>query len=167
MAKSTYRYALMLYREDGDPAGEVPVAVDWEAAEECTRFQAMRRGLLEPTELRTAVILPLWSTTAGAPYLRGFRVELKRSGFATVFHDFVTSYFKELALRASSEMVERGKLEKGEVFRYRPLAFPLHDEPDGRRFGFVAEEVIPPVPIRSTALESLASAGAVMGEPRE
>ena len=165
VASSAYSYALVLYGADGAEAGRVPVTVDWEAAEEWTRFRALRRGLLGPTELRAARILPLWSREPGEPYIRGFRADLSRSGSAEVFQDFPTAYFKELAVRASSEMVERGRLEKGETFRYRAVAFPRNQEPEEPRSGFVAEEVIPPIPLRTTALEAFGSAAVAVGEP--
>ena len=164
MARSAYSFALLLYREGGDRLGQVPIAVDWEPAEEWTRFRALRRGQLGPTDLIPAAITPLWSEDLGEPYLRGFRVELEAPG-SVLSHDFATTYFKEPARHASTRLVEQGRLKEGEKFRYRPIAFLGREDSAPRRLSFTTEEVMPPLPIRTSSIGRLGAGAVAVGAP--
>jgi hypothetical protein len=187
-SENGYRYALMLYREDGSPLGRAKVEVDWEPAEEWARFSAVRQGSLGITEQPEVAIQPLWSSKLGEPYMRGFRVDVRgrpvpesashadsgsesssRGCSGDASSDFAIGYFIDLARQASVQLVESGHLKTGESYLYLPVAFPGggDDEgglPEGERGGFTADEVIPPLPLRSATLETFLSGSAPVGE---
>jgi proteasome lid subunit RPN8/RPN11 len=166
MARNGYEYSMKLYRQNGDPLGDVPMSVDWTPAEECARFEGVRRGLLDPAESRCAAIVPLWSARPGAPFTRGFRVRLSGPKAHEMVRDFGPTYFKDLAVRASSDLVERGLLARGETFRYRVVALRHREGPVRPRPVFVTEEVIPPLPLVTSELGALASGALPVGEQR-
>lgn len=121
MFATDYRYGLMLFRADGSDLDTVPVTVDWEPAAECARFGYARRGSLPLCGEGPASIEPLWHRTEGEPYLRGFRVVHDNHG-RKMTSDFPSSYFDEVAARASSELVKSGKLAAGDRYLYQAIA---------------------------------------------
>ena len=166
MRHDEYTYSLKLFRQNGEPLDDLPMSVDWAPAEECARFEGVRRGLLDPDELRCASVVPLWSEQPGAPFLRGFRVQLSGPNAHEMVRDFGSTYFRDLAVRASSDLVERGLLVRGETFRYRVVALRRREGQARPRPVFVTEEVIPPLPLRTSNLAALASGSLPVGEHR-
>lgn len=154
MVENPYQYVLELYKEDGAKLGQMAVEVDFEPAREWTRFCALRRSDLSPADAgAAAAICPLWHSTVGAPYLRGFRVRITGNGSAEVARDFLVSYFRNLAQQASSYFVERGKLKEGEHFHYFVTAYPRAREPEGTPdFRFTAKEAELAMPLVTSVL---------------
>ena len=46
MIKDDYQFALLFFREDQSPVGQIALAADWEPAREWAEFFALRRGAL-------------------------------------------------------------------------------------------------------------------------
>jgi Prokaryotic homologs of the JAB domain len=142
-----HKFALVLFGDEGEPLGSAAVEVDWEPAVQWTTFYFLRRGELPlHNGCGTASIHPLWDREVGAPYCRGFRVSLARSGQSPCTSDFPVNYFRRLAAKAAALFVQQGKLEKGDVFRYVVIALANNDDaadaspPCGLR---VEEQVVP------------------------
>jgi hypothetical protein len=123
MLVNDYKWAVLLFRNDGAALGSAAVTVDWDPAAEWTRFYHARRGTTAFGDGGTASILPLWDRSQGEPYLRGFRVVLDPNGGGPVSSDFPSSYFAEVASQASDELLKLGKLEAGETYLYQAVAF--------------------------------------------
>lgn len=131
MLKNDYRFALVLFGEEGETLGSAAVEADWEPAVQWTSFYFLRRGELPLNDgCGTACILPLWDREAGEPYCRGFRVSIDRSGRSPCTSDFPAGYFRRLAAKAAALFVEKGKLEEGATFRYVVVALPKKDARD-------------------------------------
>jgi len=159
MLAKEYKLVLELSREDGTRLGQVGVEIDWEPAREWTRFQGIRRGLLPLTEpVRTIAVEPLWHRSAGAPYLRGFRVSISGNGRGAATEDFPITYFQALARKASAQFVEAGRLKEGERFHYLAAAYPDRGgSPSAPEARFEPEEIEPVIPYRAKPLsESMA-----------
>jgi hypothetical protein len=153
MFVNEYRYALLLYREDGSSIGTAPVTVDWGPATECARFDHARRGIVPLGEEGAASIEPLWHRTEGEPLMRGFRVAFNGAG-KRVTSDYPTSYFTEAATHASSEFVRQGKLAAGDKYLFQAVA--LAGNGNGRPAAGVALEVVeekPDLPLIESRLD--------------
>jgi len=152
MSASGYRYVIELFREDGSPLGQASVNVDWGPAEECARFEALRRGqLTEGDPGRVSSIEPLWLEDT-EPRVEGFRINFEtRDGQCVT--DFSTRYFKALATQASAHFVERGKLQPGDKIRFLVSAFQQQEEAALSGLQLSTEEIAPAIPIRIRSLQ--------------
>ncbi len=169
MAADAYRYTLSLYRPDGTPVGQValdgPLAVDWAPAEECVRFQNLRR-FGPPADGRAGgrpVIEPVWHTTLHAPYLEGFQVSVGVPPDVTSV-EFASGYFRHVAALAAAHFVREGALEKGDQVVSVAAAFPR----DAARLEtagptFVTEDVSPSPCLPDGDLASMSVRGRVVG----
>ena len=157
MLKNDYRYALMLYREGKASLGQVAVTVDWEPARQWAEFRAQRQSPARAFETgRVSVLQPLWHSTLGEPYIKGFRLSVESKDGPEVFVDFNTSYFRQLAKRASALLVKKGVLKKGERFKYLLAAFPVQKMQETVKLKFTTEEVAPDLALKESSLnESL------------
>jgi len=167
MVHSSYQYVLDLFASVGTSLGRVAPRVDWEPAREWARFSAIRQAKLpgtEPVLGSLASIEPLWHPATGEPYVKGFRVSLSMNGQGAFAHDFSTAYFKALALQASACFVEKGKLAAGETFQFLVSAFACQEDSSQTiRRSFIAEEVVPGLPLREASLSEHLSHSDVMG----
>ena len=152
----TFRYAIVLVDEDGARLGQEAVDVDWEPARECTRFDAVRRGTLDPTELGApGPVTPRWHRTLGEPYLEGFQIALRADSAAegaAVTRDFGTGYFGELTRETCARLVEQGRLQKGQQVAGLTAAYAVESAAASERSGFVAEEVAAALPLKDASL---------------
>ena len=175
MIKDDYQFALLFFREDQSPVGQIAVAADWEPAREWAEFFALRRGAIAADGAkRNSEILPSWDLKLGQPYVKGFRVALEGNGSGSsgptateLTTEFPTTYFKDLAAKGSAYFVERGDLKEGEHFFYLPSAFPKQQksEPAPRPL-FVAEDLTPPLPLRGSSLRNFEAEAHPHGEIR-
>ncbi len=121
-----HRFLVELYRGD-DLLTQRPVPpASLEPGLEWLQFQGVRSGVL-PAFLGgrpAGAARPVWDRDDGEPYMEGFKLSMAEGLDAQV----PTAFFADLAEAASAELVEQGRLEKGELFRYRLLAFPLNGE---------------------------------------
>jgi proteasome lid subunit RPN8/RPN11 len=154
MLKNDYRYALMLYREGKASLGQVAMAVDWEPAREWAEFRALRHGAAQAFETgRVSIVQPLWHSTLGEPYMKGFRVSVEsKQAREEVAADFTTSYFRQLAKQASALLIEKGVLKKGERFKYLVAAFPQQKTRGEAKLKFTMEEVAPDLALIDASL---------------
>jgi hypothetical protein len=162
-----YRFAVVLFREDGSCLGTVPAKRDWEPVHEWTRFYFQRRGELPLDADGTASILPLWEHMLGEPYCRGYRVEIARQVGRPLTSDFPTTHFRELATAAASLFVEQGQLREGDSYSYIVVAYPTPEE-SPKQGGLLVTNASPGVPAREASLAPLLArakpAGAVNGD---
>ena len=168
MIKDNYQFALLFFREDQSPVGQIAVAADWEPAREWAEFLALRRGQIAADGTRrNSEILPSWDPKLGEPYINGFRVTLEANGAGLVSTEFPTAYFKALAAKGSAYFVEKGELKQGEHFFYLPSAFPRQEKsgPAPRPL-FVAEDLTPPLPLKSSTLGEFEQEAQPHGEIR-
>ncbi|MDT4953908.1 MAG: hypothetical protein QOJ02_2046 [Acidobacteriota bacterium] len=154
MLKNDYRYALMLYREGKASLGQLAMAVDWEPAREWAEFRALRQGRAQGFETGSvSTVQPLWHSTLGEPYMKGFRVSVgSEEAQEEVATDFTISYFRQLAKQASALLIEKGNLKKGERFKYLVAAFPQQKTQGEPKLKFTMEEVVPHLPLRDASL---------------
>jgi hypothetical protein len=119
-----YRYALAIFDDQGRTLGQTPVATEFETAIESVRFLGIRQGRVPPTgEMPVSEIAPVWNGELGEPYASGFRVKLGEDGNGQVSQEFGPVFFHDEAERASSRLVEQGKLKPGDKFHYSLTAF--------------------------------------------
>jgi hypothetical protein len=126
MLINDYRYSLLLFRKDSSALGSASVNPDWEPAVEWTRFYHARRGEVPFCGDGTASIQPRWDSSDGEPYIQGFRVTCETAGPDPAISEFPNNYFSEVASQAASEFVKRGKLETGDTYLFRAVAFPAN-----------------------------------------
>ena len=155
--ENPYQFVLEMYDQGGTRLGPVPLEVDWEPAEEWTRFRAVRDGRLSPANPGAGGrVDPLWHNDLGAPYTRGFCVRMESGSRREVEEEFGQAYFSGQAHEASSRLVEKGQLLAGETFTYLVTAFlsdKKREDVNGSRFE--VEQVIPPFPLRKGNLADL------------
>ena len=106
----------------GETLGLRPLEPDWEPVEESLRFDAIRAERLDPAATPPqARVVPVWHSSRGEPYVTAFDARLGlNDGSVRVGLD----YFKDAAVRVSSEFVQRGELQTGDTFTYRIVAVP-------------------------------------------
>jgi hypothetical protein len=159
MSAREYRWALELYRDDGSTIGRLPVTVDFEPAREHALFQGMRRRLLAADAVAgSSSILPRWDPTEGPPYLVGFDVRFDDAP-GEALGEIGTEYFRPAARKIGVALVADGRLREGEVFRFRPLAFPAAEGAPANE----SRDVSPGLDLRETALSGLVAGSSVEG----
>lgn len=166
MLKDGYQYALMLYSGAGEkPLGQVTIAPDWEPAREWAEFRAIRRGLLSADEAgRACTVQPIWHTTAGEPYMQGFRLSVSTNESIETATDFTKAYFRPLARQAAALLMKKGVLKKGERFKFLAAAFPRQEKSaEATKFGFTMEEVRPGLSIEEASLAAFVQDSAAHG----
>jgi len=149
-----YRFAVVLYAEDGTSLGAVAAKRDWEPAHEWTRFYFQRRGqlALDGNGIASSVI-PLWERTMGEPYCRGYRIQIAAPGGRPLASDFPTAHFRDLAAAAASQFVERKKLREGELYSYMVVAHPA-PAVAASASGLTVTNASPGVPAHEASLSS-------------
>jgi hypothetical protein len=136
---------------------------DWEPAVEWTQFYYARRGELPFCSGGAASIQPLWDRTEGEPNLRGFRVLCESDGRRPVAAEFPNKYFAGEASEVADELVKRGKIESGDTYLYRPIAYPRNgDKPEAEPVIDVVEET-PAVELAESPLEDFRRRAAPAG----
>ena len=164
--KNAYKFAFVLLEEEGGVIGSAAVEVDWEPAVNWTSFYFLRRGELPLNDGCGAVsILPLWDRQTGEPYCRGFRVSIARDGQAPCTSDFPASYFRRLAAKVAALFVERGKLQKDDVFRYVVVALASDEsaEASDAANGLQVEERAVPLQLMKSSLNEWQKKAAPVG----
>lgn len=128
-APPRYCYAVHVLREDDTPVRQVAVEIDWEPARESVRLQALRHGL-PPEQAFTldCIVEPVWHAARGKPYLGGFRATAP--ALAGCEEEFTLGYFRDLSSKLTTRLVAEGELQKGDIIRCLPVAFPKPEEPE-------------------------------------
>lgn len=161
-ATPRYAYAVHLLREDDTPVRQVPVEVDWEPAREAVRLQALQDGCpAEAAFTLECAVEPCWHPSRGQPYLGGFRV---RAAAADTSAEFGLAYFRELTQGVTRRLVAEGVLQKGDLIRCLPLAFPQAEDPEATRLPRLGRQTPPRLWLGSASLaELLGRTGAPAG----
>lgn len=148
-----YRFAVVLFREDGARLGTVPVNRDWEPELEWTRFYYQRKGELALDGNGNASVLPLWEYTLGEPYCRGYRIQIAQPGRRPVAIDFPKTNFRNIASIAASQLIEQNELREGDRYSYLAVAHPTPPEapPSG---GLTVANSSPGVPVQDAEMET-------------
>jgi hypothetical protein len=170
MPQTVYQYAIEYLSQDGERLGSVPVEPDWGPARECAQFLAIRRGIVPPV-LRDGAgsIEPVWDTELGAPVLRAARVVVAaEAGDETVCEEVPSApYFLQSARAGSATMVERGLLERGEVYQYKvcayPSAAPGADPRESEPNAFRVEEIFERLPLEERPIEPFLAVATAWG----
>jgi hypothetical protein len=148
-----FRFAVVLYGEDGANLGTVPVVRDFEPAYEWTRFYLQRRGQLRLEENGCAsTVIPIFDSIAGEPYCRGFRIQIARPGGVPVGSDFPNTHFRDCAAAVASRFVEMKKLRAGETYTYVVVAYPAAPAVAGGG-GLSVTDTSPGLPVQDGSLE--------------
>lgn len=153
MLSFPYRFAVVLFREDGSCLGTVPANRDWEPVHEWTRFYFQRRGELPLDGNGNASILPLWERTLGEPYCRGYQVEISRKDRRPVTSDFPSTHFRALASAAAALFVKRQRLREGDLYSYMVVAHPTPEQAP-EQGGLSVTNASPSVPARDASLKT-------------
>ncbi len=167
MTDGEYRYVIEMHCEDGRRLGQVAVSPDWQPAIESAAFQAMRRGLLPAIgSTPPGRIEPIWHEKLKPPYVSGFRVAVRDVAGDDGACELPTAYLRDAARAASSDFVQKGELKSGELFTYLVCAFPAaaasNDGPAAP--GFAIEEVVEPLPLVDTPLQSFLANAVTCGD---
>ncbi len=158
-----YRFAIVMYNENQAELGTVPVERDWEPAFEYAQFYHQRRGELALNGSREASVLPLWDEALGAPYCRGYCIEIAAAGLKPVAFDFPKDHFRIYARIVASLFIEQQKLREGEHFSYKVVAYPAPME-RGDGGSLQVTELGAPTPVGESSLESFLARGKAQGE---
>ena len=159
-----YSYAVQVVREDGTEVSQVPVRIDWEPAREWLRLKALERGLPpEEAFLLDCGFSPTWDLERGQPFLGGF----EGAGLDGDPHEtFPVGYFGELARGITKRLVAEGTLQKGDLIRCLPVAFPEEREADSGSGGRLGRIAPPRIEIRTGSLRQLLNGnGEQKGQP--
>ena len=160
--KFPFRFALVMYGEDGTNLGTVPVRRDWEPALEWTRFYFQRKGVLPLDGACEAAVVPLWQDDYGEPYCRGYRIEIERRGLRPVASEFSITSLRDFASSVASCYVASGKLRAGEYYCYRMVAYPAKPEIP-KAGGIALVDASPAPPVREASLEAFVKRASVIG----
>jgi len=148
-----YRFAVVLFREDGARLGTAPVNRDWEPELEWTRFYYQRKGELALDGNGNASALPLWEYTLGEPYCRGYRIQIAQPGRRLVAIDFPKTNFRNIASIAASQLIEQNELREGDHYSYLAVAHPTPPEapPSG---GLTVANTSPGLPVQDAEMDT-------------
>lgn len=161
---SHFRFMLSMLSREGHEVARVPVEPDWLPALECATFEGVRAGRLRArAKLPTGLIEPVWNDALGQPYLAAFEAMVTGEDGEPVSARIPVEYVRPLAQQASLPLVEQGRLEAGESFRYVVCAFPVapEEERDGPRTGPGDGDALP---IGETALQPFLDASVHSGQ---
>ena len=168
MAHTNYHYVIDFFRDDGTAIAQVPVIADWMPALEWTHFDAVRHGQLPAL---TAVGLasrgtvePVWHPQSGEPHVSGWRVEIAAHG-TRVERTIPSSYFRGFAQQASGDLIDKGVLKQGDIFRYLVTAFlrssPSIAAPPAHEL--MVEEIEQPLALDDQSLEAFFTGSVAAG----
>jgi hypothetical protein len=154
-----YRYAIVLYRQNGTCLGQAAVQPDFEPALGCTRFWGMRLGRLPPLLASGGgVAAPIWDPQCGEPFISGVRSVVPDADGREIGCDIPLQYFAPAAQQLVDRQIEAGRLEEDGKYFYKVAAVPQADVAAGpaARTGAV-RRLDQPLPVDDLALESLLS----------
>ncbi len=151
--KFPFRFAVVMYGEDGTNLGTVPVRRDWEPALEWTRFYFQRKNVLPLDGPCEATVVPLWQHACGEPYCRGYRIEIERQHLGPVASEFSVTSLRDFASSVATCYVASGKLRAGEYYCYRLVAYPAKAE-ISKAGGIALVDASPAPPVREGSLEA-------------
>jgi hypothetical protein len=157
-----YRFAVVMFGEDGTNLGTVLAKRDWEPAAAWTRLYYQRRGCLSLDGTGSASVLPLWEHTMGEPYCRGYRVQIEQPGRRPVASDFPNAHFRDFASAVASVYVEQKKLRAGEYYSYMVVAHPAKPEAPNNG-GLSVSDASPGLAVRHASLGSFLNRALPMG----
>jgi proteasome lid subunit RPN8/RPN11 len=81
MDTTDFELRLVLSRSDGSALAVARISPDWEPVRQHVWFADVRSGQLRGDEVvRALPVTPLWSPTAGQPFVQGFRVGVEAGG---------------------------------------------------------------------------------------
>jgi hypothetical protein len=161
-----YSVALELFGADERSLGRRAVAPDWVPAREWARFVGMRRGELPAVSAHPAgSIEPVWDASRGAPYCGAVRVSIPADVGSGASVEIPTSYFAELAQKASRELVADGRLGAGDRYRYRVCAEASRTSQSGSRPGVAAAAIATPIAAGEASLDQALANGKPRDDP--
>jgi hypothetical protein len=158
-------FALEFRDADGRVLGQSPVTANWEPAVEWARFEAMRRSRLEHWPVLAAADTEILPTVhGGAPSAEGFRVIINTKQLGRLKSEFPLAWFREIAQAYSANLVKEGKLNSGETFLYRLLAFEQSEVPRKALPAFAVDELPALRTVVPVDLGALAARSVPVGE---
>jgi proteasome lid subunit RPN8/RPN11 len=169
MPACAFRFVLQLDDERGDRLGQAPFDPDWLPAVEHARFCAIRsRRLPATTPTPPARIEPVWHTDDGPPTVACVRLLLLDAG-PECRTEIPLDYFRAQAQIASRQLVDRGLLRIGDVFRYRVCAFPAPGRDRGtgddpHATGLEVRDLPSPLHISDTPVEPYLDRSLLVGD---
>jgi len=166
MIGNDYRYALGMYTEAGAPLGNVAVDVDWDPATQWCLLRGLRLGhlALDVCAHETSVH-PVWSSLVGEPRVESVRVSVEDAAGGHAECTVPTTYFAALATSASAQLVSRGLLQTGDLFRYEVLAEPRPADEQTAAVGAISVEPSrPPLDVVRGSLSQYARRAEPFGE---
>jgi proteasome lid subunit RPN8/RPN11 len=114
----------------------------------------MRRGELPAVSAHpVGSIEPVWDAARGQPYCGAVRVSIPADGGNGASVEIPTSYFAELAQKASSELVADGRLGAGDRYRYRVCAEVSRTSRSGSRPGVAVAAIVTPIAVGEASLD--------------
>ena len=100
MLNSDFQYYAAVESADGEPIGDVRLAVDWIPALRWMEFEQRTQTCLTPGERSSLpVIEPIWSPDSGAPYVHG--IMIRPDAHETEPVSFPLSYFSNATTKAA------------------------------------------------------------------
>ncbi len=129
MIRDDYQYALEIRRADQTTLGPYRLTVDWVPAWEWLTLRAWDSTPESAARsLSGAKIEPRWDSTHGEPYVDGVRVSSLGGVEGPCSGELTADYFRPSVKVASRLLLEQKRLQAGETFTSRIVAFPARRE---------------------------------------
>lgn len=123
MHDDRYQYVLEMTREDtGAPLGRVPIAVDWEPLRQSVAMELVRTG--DCANFSSVPAIAVEPEPGQGPFIQGVRIVVHSSEAEYEPLRVGIDYFRPTARAASEDLVKRGQLKQGDLFKYGVLALP-------------------------------------------
>ncbi len=173
---ASYRYLIEFYRKDGEKVGGAVATPDLDPLREAAWFDALRTDRIDSTvDAGGLAVAPMWSERLGDPFLRGFRVghtpgvgdprgadttpgagdAYAPNGPDSITGVFGLEVFAEKAQSTLDDLVERGRLTKGETAYYLVSGYARPDDPSEKPDRpFSTRATSPALPFRNTPLDA-------------
>ena len=121
MLQNEFQYYAELESTDGRRLGDVRLDVDWIPALRWAEFeQTVRSGNSGVDDPAGSLVEPVWSSKGKPPYVCA--VQIGREGNGASPLELSILYFFNAVSAASTQLVESGVLEKGQLFEYKIYA---------------------------------------------
>ncbi|MAE64928.1 MAG: hypothetical protein CMJ18_11720 [Phycisphaeraceae bacterium] len=131
-SRTEYQLAVEIQDDQGRPLGQWPIRIDWKPAVEHLQFAAIAAGRVAPVLATPDYLLePEWLEDRGAPWVQSIRISIATDDGRPWSESIPVDYFRSAAEKVSSALVDEGRLESGQTFEYRTLAFVRESAPPG------------------------------------
>ena len=155
-----HRFVAEILRDGAAPVTSGELRVDWVPALEWGLLQRRRGGDVVQHSAQRARLCPAWNGALGAPYVA--HLDLYLAEAHAYAQQIPVQYFASAVRHAVTVLVEEGKVNEGDEYRWRICAYPAArpSQPERAETGFTVHETgnCAPLPLLHGLPALLASA---------